>query len=96
LKKSTQLLQKHIFIIRENCTNVNKSVNLKNEKLPRIALNMTQEMYDQLQAEADKRGATMANLVREYILRGLAADGHTVEHYKVTWGGNRRSKDESD
>ncbi len=69
---------------------------MKNEKLARIALNMTQEMYDELQAEAEKRGATIANLVREYILRGLIADGHTVTHHKVAWGGSRRGKDETE
>jgi hypothetical protein len=66
-------------------------------KMPRLGINVTQEMYDALQAEADKRGATIANLVREYVLRGLQGDGHEVEKYKIVWGGGRgRHKENED
>lgn len=58
--------------------------------MARITFTVTEEMYEALLAEAEKRGTPYALLAREYIARGLETDGHHIKQKKVTWGGKRR------
>jgi len=58
--------------------------------MPRIIVTVTDEIYEALLALADERGTPYAHIAREYIARGLEADGKPIENKKVRWGGNRR------
>jgi hypothetical protein len=57
--------------------------------MPKVPITFSDELYDALRIEAERRNATIAALVREYIATGLAQQGVVVTQ-KVQWGGNRR------
>lgn len=58
--------------------------------MARLKFTTTEEITGALQAEADKRGIAMSELIRRYILAGLKADGYTIEDAAVHWGGGRK------
>jgi hypothetical protein len=57
--------------------------------MPKIPITFSDELYDALHAEAERRNTTIAALVREYSTQALAKQGITVTE-RVQWGGSRR------
>jgi len=56
--------------------------------MPKIQITFSDELYETLHEEAERRNMTIAALVREYITSGLAKQGIQVTQ-RVQWGGNR-------
>jgi hypothetical protein len=59
--------------------------------MPKVPITFSDELYEALRAEAERRNTTIAALVREFTTNGLAQTGITVSG-KVQWGGNRKPK----
>ena len=56
----------------------------------RIIFTITEQMNEDLKAEAKKRGATVAGLARLYLTEGLVRDrGTDPSDYDVETGGSR-------
>lgn len=63
--------------------------------MSRIIFTVTDEMKEDLETEAEKRGGTVAGLIRLYIAESLArATGKPVDSYAVKTGGDRRQAKE--
>lgn len=60
--------------------------------MPRLTLTLTKTMHDVLKAESEQRGIPIAYIIREYLAKGLAADGKPIADSRVTWGGLRTIK----
>jgi hypothetical protein len=59
--------------------------------MPRWGITVTDEMDEAMKRVAEKRGATISNLVRQVIADFLVENGEDVET-KVTWGGAREDE----
>lgn len=57
--------------------------------MPKIPITFSDELYEAIRAEAERRNTTIAALVREYTTQALAQQGINVTE-RVQWGGNRR------
>jgi hypothetical protein len=57
--------------------------------MPKVPITFTDELYEALKNEAERRNTTIAALIREYAKAGLAQSGVEITQ-KVQWGGNRR------
>lgn len=64
--------------------------------MKQLPLRLTDEMYQILISESDKRGVPIAEVIRIYIEAGLTAAGHTLSGEKVKRGGDRKSKNRSE
>lgn len=63
--------------------------------MPRINITVTETMDADLKVEAQKRGASVAGLIRLYLTEGLVRDMKAdPATYTVEIGGDRRSQDD--
>lgn len=63
--------------------------------MPKIQITFSDQLFDALRTEAERRNTTIAALVREYATQALAKQGVQVTE-RVQWGGNRRQTKTSD
>jgi hypothetical protein len=63
--------------------------------MPKVPITFTNELYEALKNEAERRNTTIAALIREYAKVGLAQSGIEITQ-KVQWGGNRRKSKSSE
>jgi hypothetical protein len=63
---------------------------MKEMKMARIMFTVSDQMQTDLKTEAEKRGATISNLIRLYVAQGLASStGKSAAKYAVLWGGDK-------
>lgn len=54
--------------------------------MARLKFTTTEALTGALQAEADKRGVSLSELIRLYLVEGLTRDGHALHDVAVKWG----------